>query len=350
MDNNANHTADSIPWLNEGLLNRSTIFYNRNFLGLSLATFFSAIELFAIKSTTSVLMCSGTVQSRHKSIIRELRTLMHMTTWNSAGMGIFDPKTVAYQAISSVRHKHYYAASYATNRTADAVEFMDKHVLEPPYKTSWKELKNIAAAIRADLKFVNTSDAPQHILKWDTTTTVGQFDLGVVQFILASHVVMHPKEFGIYDVDRLDILAYVHSAAIVGRILGIEDRFNVALNLPLNMYDQFYRNIVLASLKHVDEHVVHVMDMTMKAASEDFIVPQVFRLKCWLYHALQRSVVGFNGKNILALMDQTDKLCLSLLNVSMGPINRSTVYNLFGDVTYKEWMASKIKKYEIVFP
>lgn len=350
MERDANHTAESIPWLDETLLNRSAIFCSRNFFGLSLATFYSAIELFAIKSTTSVLMCSGTVKSREKAIVRALRTLLHMTTWSTAGKSLFNPKTIAYNAINSVRHKHYTATYSAKNRTADAVKFMDKHVLEPPYKTSWTELGNLAAAIRADLKFVDTGEAPQHILNWDTPEAVGQFDLAVVQFIISSHVVMHPKEFGIYEVDHPDILAFIHYTAVFGRILGIEDQYNVALHLPLNMYDKFYRNIVVASLKNIDEHVVHVMDIAMKSVSEEFLVPQVFRLKCWLYHSLKSSVDGFKGGNILALMNRSDKICLRLLGISMGPINKSKLYDLLGDVIYKEWLATKIKKYKIVFP
>lgn len=350
MDKDANHTAESIPWLDEALLNRSAIFCNRNFFGLSLATFYAAIELFSIKSTTSVLMCAGTVKNREKAIVRALRTLLHMTTWSSAGMSLFNPKTVAYNAINSVRHKHYAATYLAKNRTADAVEFMDKHVLEPPYKTSWTELRNLAAAIRADLKFVDTSEAPQHILNWDTPEAVSQFDLAVIQFIISSHVVMHPKEFGIYEVNHPDILAFLHYTAIVGRILGIEDQYNVALNLPLNMYDKFYRNIVVASLKNIDEHVVHVMDITMKSVSDEFVVPKVFRLKCWLYHSLKSSVDGFKGKNIFALMNRSDQICLRLLDISMGSINKSKLYDLLGHAIYKEWLATKIKKYKIVFP
>lgn len=350
MVKDANHTADSIPWLNETLLERSSIFCRENFLGLSLATFYSAIELFSIKSTTSVLMCSGTVRSRETAGIRALRTFLHMRTWTTAGMSLLNPKTVAYEAINSVRHKHYAATYLAKNRTADAVEFMDKHVLEPPYKTSWKKLRKLAEAIRDDLEFVDTSDAPQHILDWDTPKAIGQFDLGVVQFIISCHVIMHPKEFGIYEVNHADILAFIHNTAVFGRILGIEDKFNVALNLPLNMYDKFYRNIVVASLKNIDEHVLHVMDITVRSASEEFLVPETFRLKCWMYHALKSSVDNFKGKNILALMSHDDKICLRLLDISMSRINKIRLYNLLGEAIYKKWMANKIRKYKIIFP
>lgn len=115
---------------------------------------------------------------------------------------------------------------------------------------------------------------------------------------------MHPKEFGIYDVHHLDILAFILYSAVYSRILGIDvAQFNVVLNLPLRRYDKFYRIIVVASLKNIVEHVVHVMDITMRAASEDFLVPQVFRLKCWLYHSLKTSVDRFKEKNILALYE-----------------------------------------------
>jgi len=350
IDKDANHTAESISWLDEALLNRSAQFCKRNFFGVSLATFYSGIELFSIKSTTSVLMCTGTVKNREKTLMRVMRTMLHKTAWSNAGMSLLDPNDISYKAVNSVRLKHYGATFIASNRSAAAVEFMDKHVLEPPYKTSWEELNDIAAAVSADLKFVNTSEAPNRLLNWDTSSTVGQYDLGVVQFILLSHVVMHPKEFGIYNVDHEDMLAYIHYTAVYGRILGIEDKFNVALNLPRNMYDRFYRNIVVASLKNIDVHVVHVMDMVMKSIAEEFIFPEVFRLKCWLYHSLKVSVDGFKGKHILALMNWRDKICLNLLDASMGSINKSILFELVGDAAFGEWIKTVVKKNKIVFP
>lgn len=350
MDKDANNTAESIPWLDEALLNRSVKFTNKHFFGVSLATFFSGIELFSIKSTLSVLMCSGTVKNRENSIKRVLRTMLHMVSWSTAGTSMFDPNNSSYIAVNSVRHKHQAATFEAKNRSVAAVEFMDKHVLEPPYKTNWKELSKLAAAVRADLKFVDTSEAPNHILNWDTPTAIGQFDLGVVQFIILSHVVMSPKAFGIYEADHTDLLAYIHYTAIYGRILGIQDQFNVALNLPLDMYDKFYRNIVVASLKNIDKHVVHVMDIVMKSVADEFYAPQVFQLRCWLYHSLKNSVEGFKGKHISALMNFRDRLCLHLLDFTMGPINKIKLYHLIGKVAFKEWTSNEIKKHKIIFP
>lgn len=350
MDKNANTTAESIPWLDKELIQRGVDVFNKNYFGIYLASFYSGIELFSIKSVASVLLSTGTVKTREKSMTRILRTALHFKSWATAGTSIFDPSSEAYRAIHSVRFKHYAASHAVKNRTTVAVEYLDKKVLEPPYKTNWRELRQLAAAVRADLRFVNTSEAPMHLLNWDTTVSVGQFDLGLVQFILLSHVVMTPREFGIYAANHTDTPAFVHSSAVVGRILGIEDRFNIALNLPLDEYDRFYRNIVVASLKDIDETIVHAMDIVLKSISDEFVAPHTFRLKCWLYHCLKISVRGFEGKNILPLINWEDWSCLSMLTGLMGPINTNKMYEGVTGEAYQVWLKLKISQHQIKFP
>lgn len=348
-DFQANNSAESMPWLDKELMEHSAACFNKNYMGVFFATLYSGIELFAIKSTTSVLMSSGTVSSRNSAYVRSLRTSVHMKLWLSSGMQIFNSSSDAYKSIQSVRGKHKTTSYFCSNRSATAVDFMDKHVLEP-YRGTLKELQKLKVALKADLDFVDTSEMPSNLLNWDTTTTLGQFDLGVVQFIIFYHTIKYPEAFGIYNLSDEDIKAFLHASAVFGRILGMEDRFNVALNLPQETHDKFYKNIIVASWKNIDEIVLHVMSLTMEGIHDGFIVPPLLRLKCWLYYSLNKSIVGFEGKYILQLMNIEDKFCHQLIKVVASPLNLNGIYSYIEKYTFNHWLDGQLKRHHIIIP
>src|SRR5437870_5629254 len=53
---------------------------------------------------------------------------------------------------------------------------------------------------------------------------------------------MYPAEDGIVE-DKAGLEGFVHHWAVVGRLLGIEDRFNLALHPSRSLYMRIQRNL-----------------------------------------------------------------------------------------------------------
>ena len=169
----------------------------------------------------------------------------------------------------------------------------------------------VLEAIQKETEHVDMSVAPDWILLDDPEIPLSQFPMSAGQAGFMGTVVYTPEKFGMTDTNGVD--GYVHQWAIIGRHLGIEDRFNWALHYKKNGKDTAFTEmidkLVLPSVKTIDEAGI-IMWQAMIDGITDYLF--IFRFLPVVKFTL--NTVGLEGTYMDPLMDWKDRFCYWLIN------------------------------------
>jgi hypothetical protein len=159
------------------------------------------------------------------------------------------------------------------------------------------------------------SDAPIYVYsisisRYNPDIQLSQFDMVIIQLDLLCGFVQ-PSTHGIGDKEELE--GYVHHWAVVGRLLGIEDRFNIALHPSRDLHNRILWNLMSCML---------TMDLTLSALFEAhlegvalyFHIPGPSAPATVLYCLLSRAHPDFKGNNLYALMGWKDVVSSGVLS------------------------------------
>lgn len=297
--------ASEIPWIQPKLIQEGREFFRNNFLAIVLANTAALMYGFSLKNESVVLLRTGKFHKEDDAFIRYISTAARIQSWYDDD--ILSVDSVAYRNCQLVRKMHTHAAK--SKKPLPTLEELQPTV----------EKAAILDAIRADLQYVDTSEAPQQLLTWTPTLELSQYDMTMTQFGFIGVVYMFPRFIGIGDMKGLD--GFLHLWAVIGRLLGIEDRFNLALYPDPELYHRFFINVVIASLKTSDMTVISLQNALMMGLGKR--LPFV-SMKAFMYMGFKDGVPGFQGNNLYALMNWYDKMCYIVMIVTSRLMARFT--------------------------
>lgn len=311
--------TEEIAWIDKSLIEHSLNFYKRNFTLAIVANTFSLMFGFCVKPNSAVLLRTGKLHDPELSFHRYLSTIQRIGKFF---MLPFD-QAKAYRAFDCVRKMHLLASQKRFEDQPSAEELK----LDEPWKTE------LARAVRNDLQHIETEDAPTHLLTWDPPVPVSQFDMALTQFGFIGTMWLFPRVFGIKDRDE-EMKGAIHVWAIFGKLLGIKDEFNVCLKPDPELYDKLFRNIIVESLKTMDETVVTIQSNFVHAFSRRL---PFLTYKAMLFYGLM-DVEGYKGDNLWKLMSFSDKLSLKTLQCWFWCMRNITVYKIFMHFVTGLWL------------
>ena len=205
---------------NPELLRQGRRFTRRNYLSVLLCHVIMVMFAIASRYGRVVFYHTGESLTKEKAQPRYLSAISRIMKWleedefittdgnNNSSSGSKDVKIV--------RKIHYLAAKTHFKRP--------KPQLPPLTEIQIKVLD----AIKKETEHVDLSVAPGWILLDDPEIPLSQFPMSAGQWGFMGLLVLMPEKFVLTDNRGLD--GYVHQWAIIGRQLGIEDRFNWGLH------------------------------------------------------------------------------------------------------------------------
>jgi len=160
--------------------------------------------------------------------------------------------------------------------------------------------------IKEDLKYVDTSEYPSDLISWHPAKYFTQFDVALVQFGMFAPFLLYPNKLGLYTTfeDDEGLRGYFHMWAVIGRMIGLEDRFNLALYPDRNLYMDIVTKLGLPSLKMVDETVLYSIDKMVDGLFNTTI-PYMVTMKALLISSVEAG--GHRLERVKASMNWHEK-------------------------------------------
>lgn len=319
---------EDIPWLDKTLIRDGISFYFRYYTASVISNLLFTIVGLALKPVSSVLLQTGRFCNPQQSFKRYLSTVKRSQEFVLLLVGFWEGET--YRVLDKVRKMHFLAGKTWTRKVVST---------EEPEKVSScvnPEDHELVNAIRKDLQFLDDPPASldfNRVLSWKPTIPVSQFDMVMIQYSVWGGLWVLPELFGIHGRNE-EMKGILHIWAIVGRLLGLKDEYNICINPDPKVYDDLFRNVVLTTLK--------TMDATVIAMQKDFVegfknkIPFITH-KSVIYFALQ-NVDGYKGDNLKALMDWKDKIYVRIVLSGLWLVRSCFVIRLLINLFFICWM------------
>ena len=294
-----------IEWIDYKLIEEGREFIRRNSFAISLAHVGALLFSFTFKCISAVLLRTGAfgVRDSKKSMLRHLETFSYVENWYEADF--LDNTSEAFKGIQVVRKLHINALKRCQKTPLRLVE-------DSPEK---EEKLQIIDAINKDLDACtdcDTSDSPKHLFTYNPKLFFNQFDMVMTQFGFFSLVYLFPSSLGIRDTRGIE--GFVHIWAVIGRMLGLQDQFNLALHPNRELHLKVFHKIGLANLKDMDLTILTLQQTYIDALSR---MKLFTTLKASIYSGLdvKEALPNFKGTNMYSLMTWKDKFSYNFIRV-----------------------------------
>jgi len=258
-DDGATCEFKDIPWADPELIKEGQEFVRRNRFSVTLAHVSALLYGFSFKCLTSVLLRTGGfgLGDQAKSMLRHVETGLHINKWYESD--ILESLGPGYKDVQSVRKLHVQALRKSERTPVALME-------DVPRKA---EKLEIISALKKDLDdCVDTSDSPSELFTYHPKVFFSQFDMLMTQFGFISMVFLFPKSLGIRDTEGLR--GFLHMWAVLGKMLGIQDRFNLALHPDRDLCLKLFNKLGMGSLKDMDITILHLQQTYVDAISPLF--------------------------------------------------------------------------------
>jgi hypothetical protein len=225
----------------------------------------------------------------------------HITKWYTGE--VLESVSDAFRDIQNVRKMHFNALRRSQRSPLKLVE-------DVPDKEGKLALID---ALKKDLDLCcDTSDSPHQLMTYHPKLFFSQFDMTMTQFGFFSIIFLFPSTLGVRDTRGIE--GFIHLWAVLGRMLGIEDRFNLALFPDRELHLKILYKLGFASLKDMDLTILHLQQTYADALSR---MLTCISLKSSLYFGLssKQALPDFKGENLYALMNWKDKLNCMLMGI-----------------------------------
>ena len=284
---------------NPYLIGQGREFTRRNYVFVLLCHFIMMMFGLASRYGRVVIYHTGESIIRSKARRRDLSTIVRIMHWLEGDMMTSVNNNGGPKDLKIVRKIHQLAAQNHFKRPKPEL---------PPLTEMQKQ---VLEAIRKETEHVDLSVAPDWILRDDPEIPLSQFPMSAGQWGFMGLLVLMPEMFGIKDMKGLD--GYVHQWSIIGRHLGIEDRFNWGLYYKktgdVTAFRECFEKVMLPTLKTIDEAGIIMWQAMIEGVRGYFFL---FRFLPMLKFTL--NCCEIKGQNIDALMDWKDRICYSLLH------------------------------------
>ena len=302
---NTESVAD-IEWLDRGLLEKSKDFMFKHRFVLSASTGIAAAYGISYKPISLAFMQSGTLTaSSEKTVKRTVKHVTHFVEWFTRGC----TSDWVYDDIQKIKKMHTFLSKTI------------KPYTPPPDETlpNWEEHKKFKDAVEHDFGEMNLENKFDHLNKYNPDIYFSQFDMVMIQAdLLAGFSYPH-----IHLVDEKESFdGFIHHWAVIGRLLGIHDRFNLALHPSKELYARIHNNM-LATMLQMDLPLSRLMESHLKGVTFYFHAPcsaaSVLYLMSW-----GTELPGFKGNELWKLMNWKDKIGFYFFASLKRPVECST--------------------------
>ncbi|XP_059473467.1 uncharacterized protein LOC132195467 [Neocloeon triangulifer] len=235
------------PWLDPLLLTRGQNFAKEHFYALAYCDILSLIFLFSFKDSLDPLIFTGNSSCVFSAFNRYVSTASRVVSWYESD--IFDPTSKAGKNLASVRQMHRHVIDRLKN--AQAKEFAERTKIERP-------MARIAPFLKKDLDQMKGLDKQAHSVG---TLPLNQWHSGITQFAFIGMAVMYPEKLGIGSHTEADLEALVHLWAVLGYMIGIEDKYNWCIDGLQKFRERglaLRRSCILPNLRNGDASWEHM--------------------------------------------------------------------------------------------
>ncbi|XP_021959814.1 uncharacterized protein LOC110855713 [Folsomia candida] len=294
--NSALMAIHEIPWIDYDLLEKGRAFVKRNYAVVATTIMFTTTTGFVLKQAASTVFKTfypnNTCGARFLSTFRT--TMCH---WLSSDLMSGATNSEFVQAIRRVRKMHKMVGHHSS---------LKKPTVPPDGIKYPAEYTELLACIREDLKSVDTKDYPGHLISWTPSMYFTQLDMTMVAFGMFAPFIVYPNKIGLYTTFEEDegLRGYIHIWAVIGKMLGVEDRYNLALHPDRDLYSEVFMKLIIASLKMADESVIFCAEKMMEGVINN-TVPYCLTAKSMIYQAMELS--DFKGEKVWGMMNWHDK-------------------------------------------
>ncbi|CAL8130529.1 unnamed protein product [Orchesella dallaii] len=205
----------------------------------------------------------------------------------------------AFRGFNRVRKHHAIASKILTTGSwkHDASGFNTNEL--DLTKEDWMTV--VADAVKMDLQCIDNTGKASHLLNWNPTLKVSQFDMMTAQMMIIYPHWTLARLFGVQSrVSEFE--EPFHFWPVIGRMLGMRDEFNVCIKVNAYYYDMLIRNTIVESLKTMDKTVVKLQGTAVTGFGQHL---PFLTYKAVLYVMLEE-LEGFDGKHIWSLMNRKD--------------------------------------------
>jgi len=328
-------TSSDIPWIDFNLVKAGQAFVARNFFSLICAHLGALLYGFSFKSLSTLLLRTGNSNNVEVSLIRYLSTFMHLKTWYESN--IVDGSANGYADIQRVKKMHLLALRQYRKSPLEPSELkkMEEAALN-------SETSVILEAVRKDLEPIPTPDVPHHLITYYPAVPMSQYDLSMTQFGIISLVYLFPGVLGIRDCRGLD--GFMHLWGIIGKFLGIHDKFNLALYPSDRLYRKIFTNIGIGSLKESDLTVISLQEVLIQGVAT---YAHFTTHKSLLYFGLSRNdaLVNYKGTELRKLLTWKDYIFYWLMRILLGSVYAFTPVRIVVNSIARRALARASRQY-----
>jgi len=298
-----------VPWFNEKLFLEGIAFAKRNifsiFFNLVMMLFFG----YLYKPMANHLLKSGHFTKPAEALKRIVRTGRALRDW-------FDPKikyqdSQGWKTFQRVRKLHLYYIETAKSKAVPCLTQLDCS----------KKTIELTQLIKSQMEQIRTENTTitnyTYISILDSDVPGNQFEMALTQLAAIQMLVLSPEAVGLSkkDCDK-GLEGYIHVWAVIGKMLGMEDRFNICLFNRPSILQHHVKEWFIPLLQEVDEYSVLLQEATIEASG--MVVPFLFNFKSiWLHmihEVLPHARVNIIW-NSMTLGDKFKYYCMKLILV-----------------------------------
>lgn len=176
------------------------------------------------------------------------------------------------------------------------------------------ETAELMKCLQLDLQsFAAQSDPPNHLFTYHPSVFMSQLDLALVQFVLFGPICLFHDTFGIKGREGQD--GFIHMWAVIGRLMGIQDRFNIALHGQRDLFESIFRSVVVPFVKDSDSTALSMQEIFNNEVSRLFGSGS-FKSTLYVGLSVTKSIFpDYTGANVYKSMGVMDRIHCHVLQL-----------------------------------
>jgi hypothetical protein len=318
-----------LHWVNPYLIREGQSFFRRNFDSVLFAHFVGLISVFSYKPVASVLLRTGGTHVKYNSRMRYLSTILHLRRWYETDL--LRKSAKGANDVYMVRKLHSKVLELLYSEDACLIDEDDLILTD--------DQEDLFKALQRDLQNIDCNELPDNFNSYDPNVLMSQLDMVLVQYAFMGFLAASPERFGIHD--RMGLTGFIHIWAVIGTLLGIEDRFNLGLHQDQQSLALIREKIFVPCIATVDEGVIQLWQGMIDGVSK---YAPFLKLKPIIFFVLS-DMLKIKSSHLYLSMSRYEKFCYKKQKWDMNHAKRSTVLKRIFNLLARVDIHFAVKKY-----
>ncbi|CAL8101128.1 unnamed protein product [Orchesella dallaii] len=256
-ESNSHSNNNDLPtWLDASAIAEGQKFVRRNFFLIFFVHFISLILLLSYLPVRLVLLKTNRSHTTDLALKRYLSTLRHVKFWYEG-----DLTSTNGDAVRDVRKVCKIHSGVCQRLSKDIAVMKYKNILCESERT--QELQMVKCFDMDNNTMVQVKeeiDTSPHV--------ISQLDMIVTQYCFMGILTTFPQKFGITSkMDKEGLHGFIHIWAVIGHLLGIEDRFNLCIGEKTQLKECILHDILLKDLFTAEKNTMMLWNALVSAMS-----------------------------------------------------------------------------------